>query len=78
KKKKNLPVLNNNFIVSVCILSDEFRDFGPNVETESTVKIVYIGTDGPLQTLQTQITLLSKEQSDQGLHCLPFHLHLLL
>ena len=27
------------------------------------------------QTVQTQIRLLLKEQSDQGLHCLLFHLH---
>ena len=26
--------------------------------------------------MQTQIRLLPEEQSDQGLHCLPFHLHL--
>ena len=29
------------------------------------------------QPVQTHIRLLPKEQSDQGLHCLPFHLHLL-
>ena len=29
------------------------------------------------QTVQTQIRLLLKEQSDLGLHCLPFHLHFL-
>ena len=29
------------------------------------------------QTVQTQIRLLLEEQSDQGLHCLLFHLHLL-
>ena len=29
----------------------------------------------PLQTMQTQIRLLLEEQSDQGLHCLPFRLH---
>ena len=26
-----------------------------------------------MQTVQTQIRLLLKEQSDQGLHCLPIH-----
>ena len=30
-------------------------------------------TKWPMQTVQTQIRLLLKEQSDQGLHCLPFH-----
>ena len=29
------------------------------------------------QTMHTQIRLLLEEQSDQGLHCLPFCLHLL-
>ena len=33
-------------------------------------------TDGSGQTVQTQIRLLLEEQSDQGLHCLLFHLHL--
>ena len=28
------------------------------------------------QTVQTQIRLLLEEQSDQGLHCLLFHLYL--
>ena len=35
---------------------------------------VQIGSE---QTLYTLIRLLLKEQSDQGLHCLLFHLHLL-
>ena len=34
-------------------------------------------TDGSKQTVQTLIRLLPKEQFDQGLHCLPFHLQLL-
>ena len=33
-------------------------------------------TGMPGQTVQTQIRLfLEEEQSDQGLHCLPFRLH---
>ena len=32
-------------------------------------------TDIPGQTVQTQITLLLEEQSDQSLHCLSFCLH---
>ena len=32
-------------------------------------------TDRSGQTVQTQIRLLLEEQSDQGLHCLLFHLH---
>ena len=33
-------------------------------------------TDRSGQTVQTHIRLLLEEQSDQGLHCLPFHVHL--
>ena len=36
--------------------------------TNVTDKMAY------MQTVQTQIRLLLMEQSDQGLHCLPFHL----
>ena len=43
----------------------------------STVQILCIGTDRSQQTVQTKIRLLLKKQSDQGLHCLPFHQHLL-
>ena len=39
--------------------------------------ILSFQTDRPGQTVQTQIRLLLEEQSDQGLHCLPFCLHLL-
>ena len=38
-----------------------------------TVKVLSIGTDRAKQTVQNQIRLLLMEQSDQGLHCLPFH-----
>ena len=41
----------------------------------STVMILSFRTDRPGQTVQTQIRLLLEEQSDQGLHCLPFRLH---
>ena len=37
--------------------------------------ILSFRTDTSEQTLQTQIRLLLEEQSDQDLHCLPFHLH---
>ena len=40
-----------------------------------TVMILSFRTDMPEQTVQTQIRLLLEEQSDQGLHCLPFRLH---
>ena len=41
-----------------------------------TVMVISFRTDRSGQTVQTQIRLLLEEQSDQGLHCLPFHLHL--
>ena len=41
----------------------------------STVMILSFWTDIPWQTVQTQIRLLLEEQSDQGLHCLPFRLN---
>ena len=40
-----------------------------------TVMILSFRTDRPGQTVQTQIRLLLEEQSNQGLHCLPFRLH---
>ena len=42
-----------------------------------TIIILNIGTDRSEQTVQTQIRLLLMEQSDQGLLCLLFCLHLL-
>ena len=44
---------------------------------ESTVMILSFRTDRPGQTVQTQIRLLLEEQSEQGVHCLQFPLHLL-
>ena len=41
-----------------------------------TVMILSFLTYRSGQTVQTQLRLLLKEQSDQGLHCLLFHLHL--
>ena len=39
-----------------------------------TVMTLSFRTDRSGQTVQTQIRLLLEEQSDQGLHCLLFHL----
>ena len=41
-----------------------------------TVMIQCFRTHGSGQSVQTQIRLLLGDQSDQGLHCLLFHLHL--
>ena len=40
-----------------------------------TVMTLSFRTDRYGQTVQTQIRLLVEEQSDQRLHCLPFHFH---
>ena len=45
--------------------------------SKSTLMIQSFRADMPGQTVQTQIRLLLEEQSDQGLHCLPFRLHCL-
>ena len=44
-------------------------------DAKHSVMILRFRTDMPGQTVQTQIRLLLEEQSDQGLHCLPFRLH---
>ena len=41
------------------------------------IMILSFWTDRPRQTVHTQIRLLLEKQSDQGLHCLQFPLHLL-
>ena len=43
----------------------------------NTVMILSFRTEKSGQTVQTQIRLLLEEQSDQGLHCLPFPMHFL-
>ena len=45
--------------------------------TVNIVLFLSFRTDGSGQTVQTQIRLLLEEQSDQGLPCLLFRLHLL-
>ena len=41
----------------------------------STIMVLNFRTDRSGQTVQTQIRLLLKEQSGQGIRCLLFHLH---
>ena len=45
--------------------------------THYTIRILGTGADRSEQIVQTQIRLLLKDQSDQGLHCLPVHVQLL-
>ena len=53
--------------------STDLRVNGERMST--TVLILNFLTDRSGQTVQTQIRLLLEEQSDLGLHCLLFHLH---
>ena len=48
---------------------DDYRSYTVNVLKFRTK----LPTKWHMQTVQTQIRLLLKEQSDQGLHFLPFH-----
>ena len=57
------------------IITFPFIDSDVPRRTSYTVMILSFRTDRPGQTLQTQIRLLLQEQSDQGLHSLPFRLH---
>ena len=43
---------------------------------QDTVMTISFWTDRSGQTLQAKIRLLLEEQSEQGLHCLLFHLNL--
>ena len=47
-----------------------------SLQKVTTVMALSFRTDRYGQTVQTQIRLLLEEQSDLGLHCLLFHLHL--
>ena len=49
----------------------------PQFHGDSTIITLSFRTYSSEQTVQTQIRLLLEEQSDQGLHCSLFHLHLL-
>ena len=55
----------------VCLIASE----SSNMFIFSTAMILSFWTEMPGKSVQTQIRLLLEEQSDQGLHCLPFHLH---
>ena len=46
-----------------------------SVNKSATIMTLNFRTDRSGQTVQTQIRQLLQEQSDQGLHCLIFHLH---
>ena len=54
-----------------------FSNYTEKIVPLYTVMILSFQTDRSGQTVQTQIRLLLEEQSDQGLHCLLYHLHCL-
>ena len=55
---------------TICYSARTLHDSTVNVLKFCTLKWL---TKWCMQTVQTQIRLLLKEQSDQGLHCLPFN-----
>ena len=59
----------------ISIDSPSFPEKMCNFFISHAVKILSIGTDRSEQTVQAQIRLVLKEQSDQGLQYFPFHLH---
>ena len=65
-----------NAVVSNWGKNGKLRDVLPRNKV-NTVMILGFPTNRPEVTVQTQIRLLLEEQSDQGLHCWLFHLHLL-
>ena len=59
-------------------LSNRFGNYCTKVGLyfpHDTVMVLSFWADMPGQTVQTQIRLLLEEQSEPGLHCLPFRLH---
>ena len=59
--------------MSLNLLKHGDQDF--HVTEVPAVMILNFRTDKSGQTVQTKIRLLLEEHSDQGLHCLLFHLH---
>ena len=80
-----LPILLFDFgtspqTIPVLLRQDHFKEILCEVSSQKVFyrnNFLYIGTDRSEQTVQTQIRLLLMEQSDQGLLCLLFCLHLL-
>ena len=60
-------------VIMACIFNYQYEA----VEINGIIMIRSFRTDRSGQTVQTQIRLLLEEQSDKGLHCLQFRLHLL-
>ena len=54
---------------------NELREFREEVMEELEVIFLKFRTYISWQTVKTQIRLFLEEQSDQGVHCLYFHLH---
>ena len=72
-KLKKIPEKESNYLKILNIGTDRSVS---TVQTQISLLLQKEQSDKGLCSVQTQISLLLKEQSDQGLHCLPFHLHL--
>ena len=60
--------------ITTVLLISKFSWQWPDLSLNDVMTLSF-RTDRPGHTVQTQIRLLLEEQSDQGLHCLLFHLH---
>ena len=63
----------NNLVISTIIFYKS-SDYMYSIVTVFAL-LTTMMTDMSGQKVQTQVRLLLEEQSDQGLHCLLFHLH---
>ena len=69
KKRKILDIL------LICSFVHKLTTLDKKLGSVNVLKLLHkCLTKWHMQTVQTLIRLLLKEQSDQGLHCLPFHL----
>ena len=62
---------------SGCKTKDICNSYQSQFGRHNTIMLLSFRTEKSGQTVQTQTRLLLEEQSDQDLHCLLFHLHLL-
>ena len=66
----------HNLVLRLKIRKLLFTPVKPCFKIGVTLMILSFRTNRSGQTVQSQIRLLLEEQSDQGLNCLLFHLHL--
>ena len=76
KTKPVLTFFSDQVELNASTATEAFLKVEISTESRGIVMILNFRTARSGQTVQTQIRLLLEEQSDQGLHCLLFHLYL--